>query len=514
MRIAPTTERRGEECSLFYADFTPARAWKVKERQKLRRFTKETSCLDWPAALQSLRRAQKSALQLDAKAATAALAACKKQEQWPAALQLLLEFGHFALQLDIVAVSTVITASEKCSQWKQALQLLHGTGRLLQLDVVAWSAATSACAAASATQWQLATHLVAPGSLKLGMAHNAAITACERASGWVMALGLLERLRKPQRASAVSYNSAMSALQQGSQWRPGLQLLDLLLQAGLQASPVTVGAASLAPWRRAFAALANFGDPEVEDNAIAFNAILSSCDARPSFVVELLRSMQKRKVRATVISYNSAITACKKSWKLSVHLLEDMQRAQLLPDAVSFNSGITASETGANWQLAMMLMGCMPCMRLTSSVINLTAAISACEAASRWQSAAGLLGSMKSHGLVPNLNTFNSAAAAYEKAGRWELAAETLDLVEPGLITYNCVLRSCVTCTRPRWPRWHFTLQLLEEMSKAAILADLISYNMAALACESERMTEHFQVLLDQVLPEHLQKLLRTLSTS
>lgn len=39
-------------------------------------------------------------------------------------------------------------------------------------------------------------------------------------------------------------------------------------------------------------------------------------------------------------------------------------------------------------------------------------------------------------------------------------------------------------------------------------------YNMAALACESERMTEHFQVLLDQVLPEHLQKLLRTLSTS
>lgn len=103
------------------------------------------------------------------------------------------------------------------------------------------------------------------------------------------------------------------------------------------------------------------------------------------------------------------------------------------------------------------------------------------------------------------------------KAGRWELAAETLDLVEPGLITYNCVLRSCVTCTRPRWPRWprwHFTLQLLGEMSKAAILADLISYNMAALACESERMTEHFQVLLDQVLPEHLQKLLRTLSTS
>ena len=33
-------------------------------------------------------------------------------------------------------------------------------------------------------------------------------------------------------------------------------------QAGLQASPVTVGATSLAPWRRAFAALANFGDPE------------------------------------------------------------------------------------------------------------------------------------------------------------------------------------------------------------------------------------------------------------
>ena len=37
----PTTERRGEECSLFCADFTPARAWKVKERQKLRRFTKD-----------------------------------------------------------------------------------------------------------------------------------------------------------------------------------------------------------------------------------------------------------------------------------------------------------------------------------------------------------------------------------------------------------------------------------------------------------------------------------------
>ena len=32
--------------------------------------------------------------------------------------------------------------------------------------------------------------------------------------------------------------------------------------------------------------------------------------------------------------------------------------------------------------------------------------------------------------------------AQLRKAGRWELAAETLDLVEPGLITYNCVARS------------------------------------------------------------------------
>ena len=36
-------------------------------------------------------------------------------------------------------------------------------------------------------------------ALNVYLRHNAAITACERASGWVMALGLLERLRKPQR---------------------------------------------------------------------------------------------------------------------------------------------------------------------------------------------------------------------------------------------------------------------------------------------------------------------------
>ena len=36
-------------------------------------------------------------------------------------------------------------------------------------------------------------------ALNVYLRHNAAITACERASGWVMALGLLERLRKLQR---------------------------------------------------------------------------------------------------------------------------------------------------------------------------------------------------------------------------------------------------------------------------------------------------------------------------
>eukprot|EP00434_Breviolum_minutum_P027214 symbB.v1.2.024068.t2/scaffold2253.1/size89778/1 len=343
------------------------------------------------------------------------------------------------------------------AHWEAALQSFREAQRSeLQLDATA-ATAGSACAAASAAQWQLAVHLLALpcGALKLGnMAlevssdlRSDAFVSCGPCFMWYLSFGCFSVLRV---SAPFSYGVAQG-LQQSATTVPS---------AGLQATQVTAGATSQAtPWRRAFAVLENFDASEIEDNAIAFNAILSSCsDARPVFILDLLHSMQKRRVRATVISYNSAITACKKSWELSVHLLKDMEHAQLLPDSVSFNSAITASETGANWQLA-----------------------------------------------VPNLTTFNSAAASYEKAGRWELAAKTLDLVQPGLITYNCVLRSCLM-------RWQFTLQLLRDMSKAAILADLISYNMAALACEgSQHFTDHFQVLLDKVLPRSLQELLHSL---
>ena len=59
-------------------------------------------------------------------------------------------------------------------------------------------------------------------------------------------------------------------------------------QAGLQPTPVTVGAASLAPWRRAFAALENFRDPEADAVTRGIRTIIETRIETRNLTFELL----------------------------------------------------------------------------------------------------------------------------------------------------------------------------------------------------------------------------------
>ncbi|CAJ1414127.1 unnamed protein product [Effrenium voratum] len=329
-----------------------------------------------------------------------------------------------------------------------------------------------AYAAASCVLWREAVWLVAKPKSEV------AITACQRCSQWQEALSL-------RRTSVLAYNSCIAAAQQGHQWPAAWWLLKQIWQVSLEPTAASVTAISgrYGAWRSA----AKMLDLEVSLNTVAFNSILSCCaDATlPSLSVELLRSMRKRSLAANVISYNIAIRACEKSgaWQLALHLLTEMTRSQLLPDLVSVNSAISACDAAANWQLALRLLH--SARGLQPDAISLGAAVSAAAGAKQWRAALGLL-----VGQVPNLITSNSAASGLE-SGQWQLALRILELETPDLVTFNCVLRSL-------GQHWRMSLRLLQQMQQAD-MADLVSFNAAALSCERFSQSRRLRHMLQHV---------------
>ncbi|CAJ1349556.1 unnamed protein product [Effrenium voratum] len=330
-----------------------------------------------------------------------------------------------------------------------------------------------AYAAASCVLWREAVWLVAKPKSEV------AITACQRCSQWQEALSL-------RRTSVLAYNSCIAAVQQGHQWPAAWWLLKQIWQVSLEPTAASVTAISgrYGAWRSA----AKMLDLEVSLNTVAFNSILSCCaDATlPSLSVELLRSMRKRSLAANVISYNIAIRACEKSgaWQLALHLLTEMSRSQLSPDLVSVNSAISACDAAANWQLALRLLH--SARGLQPDAISLGAAVSAAAGAKQWRAALGLL-----VGQVPNLITSNSAASGLE-SGQWQLALRILEKLEnPDLVTFNCVLRSL-------GQHWRMSLRLLQQMQQAD-MADLVSFNAAALSCERFSQSRRLRHMLQHV---------------
>lgn len=178
------------------------------------------------------------------------------------------------------------------------------------------------------------------------IAHNSAISACEKGEQWSFALGLLRELRRQEhRPDRISHNSLATACEKSSLW-------------------------------------------EFAGDALAGAAAGASA--------------------TDLVAHNVATSAAARAgrWALA---LECLSRSRPLfrrdggsswePDIVSFVTAVSAAEKGQQWRWALQLLGAMSCCSLRPGSVGCNAALLACcgsagAAGQKWAWALRLLAEM------------------------------------------------------------------------------------------------------------------------
>ncbi|CAJ1380539.1 unnamed protein product, partial [Effrenium voratum] len=243
---------------------------------------------EWLLALELLTQMTLESVQRNTVTYCAAISACEKAAQWAAALQLFWEMPQRGVQRDEISFSAAISACEKSGQWESAVALLHTMSQVMPVSTVAASAAVTACEGQS--QWQAALLLFSGTKVDQILA-NAAISAAEKGSQWQVAMQILGdfdrwRLQKTE----ITYTAAISSCEPAGIWHVALALFLEMRHAlpareqGVQAGSVllalrrALGLAKAEELLERFRRLWEEEVPQVEQRRVAgFRVLGSGC---------------------------------------------------------------------------------------------------------------------------------------------------------------------------------------------------------------------------------------------
>ena len=127
-------------------------------------------------------------------------------------------------------------------------------------------------------------------NLRSLVCQNCAMSACAKSGHWTLALELLAGLLYSGSPSNISFNTAITACEKSDQWEHAIALLDLCNSNG-------------------------------SADVVSFNAAIRALKAaRWPCVLQLLDSMQARRILPDAFTYNAAISACEQ-WQHALSLL-------------------------------------------------------------------------------------------------------------------------------------------------------------------------------------------------
>lgn len=229
---------------------------------------------------------------------------------------------------------------------------------LLEKDIISYNAAITA----RRNRWQLCLALLhALPAARLEptvVTFNAAMSACESASLWQMALEVLRVLHLHLQASVVTFLTAISACGKGQKWEAACELLTEA--QGQRVEAVEVYNALITAFQRSMEwqrALCCFHEMRRAHNIDrrSFNA--AACAASSDLweaALLLVSEAHERHIESDQVSQNCGITACVKgsSWNAAVQLFSQCQ-GQV--DVIAYGALSSACDRGSRWRQAMLV---------------------------------------------------------------------------------------------------------------------------------------------------------------
>ncbi|CAE8735702.1 unnamed protein product [Polarella glacialis] len=113
-------------------------------------------------------------------------------------------------------------------------------------------------------------------------------------------------------------------------------------------------------WQLALHFFSSMPDLKLAPNKITYSATMSACEKAGQWqlALSLLSRMPEMRVVQDEITYNAAISACEKGgqWQLALSLLSSMTSVRIIPNEISYNAAISACEKAGRWKVALHLL--------------------------------------------------------------------------------------------------------------------------------------------------------------
>ncbi|CAE7892842.1 unnamed protein product [Symbiodinium microadriaticum] len=289
---------------------------------------------------------------------TAALSACTLPASWPFAVEILGMVQAAQIQADVILYSSAISVLSR-ARWQLAAELFWNLGAMrIPSDITAVTAALHAYS--TGTRWETCAWLLSHTRNWDSVACTTAISSCEKARRWEVALGFFATaVAQGIRRDAAMYNATIACSSQGGLgWIGVLRLVHEMARESIQKSTTTCNSVltaleRLGCWEQALAFFREMPGFSLVPELISYNATMTSFEkeSRWEEVLSLLVEAKSRRM-GDGISYNCCIAACQKAsnWLHTLALLEEMRGSLARPDSIAYNSAILASSGMSRWE--------------------------------------------------------------------------------------------------------------------------------------------------------------------
>ena len=277
-----------------------------------------------------------------------------------------------------------------------------------------------------ASQWQCAIERLAElqGLADL-IAYSAAITACARGSAWQQALILIAELHESRtRLDVITYGAGISACEKGGAWQQSGFLLQGVLDEQIQPNAVVYNAAISgfgrgSKWQDAEILLAKLFQSKVRGDSTTRNAIISAKAKAVEWCSALfdVREFRGRCLEPDVITRNAAAASLRQRWRLGHLFLHKLPRHTR--DVLTYNTTLSAFGDGGKevWRLSLAVLDELLTDGFQADVFSFSAS-SACEASGQWEEAQQLLNLLLAHQVQRNIVAINATVSTLDKSSQ------------------------------------------------------------------------------------------------
>eukprot|EP00439_Symbiodinium_sp_Y106_P075273 s1684_g14.t2 len=336
---------------------------------------------------------------------------------------------------------------------------------------------------------------------------GAAVSVCEKASEWHLALHLFDRMAENLH-DRIIWNSAISSCSKRGLWQRSLRLLTL---SGLQADVVSYGssipgASTFASsthahggqlWHLALTLVAAMAGRAILPNVFACSSSISSMRGMSwSWAFEMMSRMRKLDIRGNPTVYGASIRVAEEAegWSISLTALASMGQ-EIKRNVISENAAISSCMRSSHWtECLACLKDMQTCHTRSPTSVSYAAAMAAVSSTS-WRAPLGLLTHLRTLRAVDAIGTSTAVRACCGHAA-WAIAMDVvMHSSSINEVSFHIILESFSgTCN------WEQAIELLCCMRAARIRISAAPCAAAMRGCGLGGQWQMVLGLLDELL--------------